>query len=69
VVDINKQERIMNKISNYAQLIKELPIDEQSVTIKKDVWKRIAYKGKDSVEALIFSNSSEIELSRLCIKT
>ena len=65
---ILKQERIMNKISKYAQLIKELPIDEQSVTIKKDVWKKIAYKGKDSIEALIFSNSSEIELSRLCIK-
>ena len=39
-------EKDMNKIINYAKLIKELPINEQSARIKKLVWERIVYKEK-----------------------
>ncbi|MCI7435485.1 MAG: hypothetical protein MSH22_02625 [Spirochaetia bacterium] len=58
----------MNKISNYYKLIKELPINEQSTRIKKNVWERIKYKDKDKIEESIFLDFSEIELSRFCVK-
>ena len=58
----------MNKIINYAKLIKELPINEQSTRIKKVVWERIVYREKEEIEKLIFSNNTEIELSRKEIK-
>ena len=40
----------MNKIINYAKLIKELPINEQSTRIKKVVWERIVYREKEEIE-------------------
>lgn len=61
-------EKDMNKIINYAKLIKELPINEQSARIKKLVWERIVYKEKEEIEKLIFSNNTETELSRKQIK-
>lgn len=58
----------MNKINNYSKLIKELPVDEQSTTIKKEVWERINYKEKNKIEKLIFLTSPEVELSRIQVK-
>lgn len=65
---VTTSEKLMKKISVYSKLIKELPVDEQSTTIKKEVWERINYKGKKEIENLIFLNSSEIEISRKQVK-
>ena len=54
----------MSSISEYKDLISNLPVEQQSSTIKKEIWKRIEYKRKAEIERDIFGNEDSIEISR-----
>lgn len=54
----------MSSISEYKDLISNLPVEQQSSTIKKKIWKRIEYKRKAEIERDIFGNEDYIEISR-----
>lgn len=54
----------MSRISEYKDLISNLPVEQQSSTIKKEIWKRIEYEGKSEIERKIFGNKDFIEISR-----
>lgn len=54
----------MESIQKFAKLMKEIPIEFQSAVIKKDVWEKIDYTGKSSIEKEIFGTNREIEISR-----
>lgn len=54
----------MQSIVKYGGLIKSIPISYQSTKIKKKVWGRFSYNNKDSIEASIFGDKDEVEISR-----
>ncbi len=54
----------MPSIIHYSELIKTIPVFNQSANIKKRSWERIKYKDKDRIETGIFGNKKEVELSR-----
>ena len=58
----------MKSILDYSELIKEIPVNNQSTKIKKEVWERINYPKKQIIENSIFSTSTEVELSRMQVK-
>lgn len=54
----------MRYIKEYKKLLESLPIENQSSTISKTVWKRVSYKNKQMFEKSIFGDEPIIEISR-----
>ncbi len=54
----------MPLISEYSELIKQIPVFYQSTKIKKKSWERIPYDGKERIEQELFGTREEVELSR-----
>lgn len=58
----------MKSIKEFAQFINGIPLDFQSSYIKKDVWDKISYKNKNSIENEIYGNKDFAEISRIDIR-
>ena len=54
----------MNSIRKYKDLIANLPVELQSSTINKKIWRRVEYKEKSTIENEIFGDEDSIEISR-----
>ncbi len=54
----------MLSIVDYSELIKSIPVYDQSARIKRKVWEKILYDDKSRIENTIFGDKEEVELSR-----
>jgi hypothetical protein len=52
----------MNSITDYEELINQIPVSKQSTLIKKEVWKKFPYDNK--IEKAIFGSKEIVEISR-----
>ncbi len=52
----------MRNIKDYCDLIKVIPVNNQSGRVKKDVWSKFSYN--DDIKNAIFENNEVIEISR-----
>lgn len=54
----------MDSIEKYKNLIVNLPVELNSAKISKEIWKRVEYEDKSTIENLIFGNDEFVEISR-----
>lgn len=54
----------MKSIIAYIDLIKTIPVQNQSTRVHRDVWKKFFYGGRQKIEDEIFGNNTSVELSR-----